>query len=151
MTTTAPATRSVPRLLAVLVALVTVFGALLADFVIPASADQHLGNAAWPPHAKFHDAQYIVMSILLGAVALYLLLRDTTRSRFLTACALLAIPWLSLLAAFLFPGTAIQDPGFDNPAPLGLHPQVLLSLILLTVLAVAAALVARQQTGAPSR
>ncbi|MGW4632308.1 DUF6640 family protein [Nocardia sp. NPDC004415] len=32
---------------------------------IPASAEQHLRNDAWPPHAKFHDAQYIVMSILL--------------------------------------------------------------------------------------
>ncbi|MFE6919525.1 DUF6640 family protein [Nocardia sp. NPDC057663] len=134
------------RLLTVLVAVVTVFGALLADFVIPAGADQHLRNDAWPPHAKFHDAQYIVMSILLGALALLLLLRrdGTTPSRIRTSCAILATPWLGLLAAFLFPGTAIQDPGFDNPSPLGLHPQVLLAAILLVILATAASLVARE-------
>ncbi|MEV6659414.1 hypothetical protein [Nocardia fluminea] len=44
---------SAPRALAVLVAVITAFGALLADFVIPAGAAQHLRNDAWPPHAKF--------------------------------------------------------------------------------------------------
>ncbi|MGW6422757.1 DUF6640 family protein [Nocardia sp. NPDC055053] len=147
------------RLLAILVAVVTVFGALLADFVIPAGAAQHLRNDAWPPHAKFHDAQYIAMSILLGVLALILLLRrdGTTPSRVRTSCAVLATPWLGLLAAFLFPGTAIQDPGFDNPSLFGLHPQVLLAAILLVLLAIAAALTTRenhlggQQTGASSR
>ncbi|MGW6729481.1 DUF6640 family protein [Nocardia sp. NPDC055029] len=134
------------RLLAILVAVVTVFGALLADFVIPGGADQHLRNDAWPPHAKFHDAQYIVMSILLGALALLLLVRPggATPSRIRTSCAILATPWLGLLAAFAFPGTAIQDPEFDNPSLLGLHPQVLLAAILLAVLATAASLVARE-------
>ncbi|WP_342800639.1 DUF6640 family protein [Nocardia sp. No.11] len=146
MTSTTPVTRSAPRLLAASIALVTVFGALLADVVIPASADQHLANDAWPPHAKFHDAQYIVMSILLGVLALYLLRGDVTRSRLRTACALLATPWLGLLGAFLFPGTAVQDPEFHNPAPLGLHPQVLLAVVALIVLAVATTLVAREDS-----
>ncbi|MFG1771072.1 DUF6640 family protein [Nocardia salmonicida] len=139
-------TLSAPRVLAVLVAIITVFGALLADFVIPASAAQHLRNDAWPPHAKFHDAQYIVMSILLGVLALTLLLwRDGgTRSRVWTACAILATPWLGLLAAMLFPGTAVHDPEFADTTIIGLHPQVLLAVILLTVLAIAAALSARR-------
>ncbi|MEU4413711.1 DUF6640 family protein [Nocardia salmonicida] len=138
-------TLSAPRVLAVLVAIVTVFGALLADFVIPASAAQHLRNDAWPPHAKFHDAQYIVMSILLGVLALTLLLRRDggARSRVWTACAILATPWLGLLAAMLFPGTAVHDPEFADITIIGLHPQVLLAVILLAVLATAAALSAR--------
>ncbi|MFI7526340.1 DUF6640 family protein [Nocardia salmonicida] len=138
-------TLSAPRVLAVLVAIVTVFGALLADFVIPASAAQHLRNDAWPPHAKFHDAQYIVMSILLGVLALTLLLRRDggARSRVWTACAILATPWLGLLAAMLFPGTAVHDPEFADITIIGLHPQVLLAVILLAVLATAAALRAR--------
>ncbi|WP_435591689.1 DUF6640 family protein [Nocardia sp. bgisy118] len=146
---TSPVARSLsaPRILAVLVALVTVFGALLADFVVPESAGQHLHNDAWPPHAKFHDAQYIVMSILLGAVALTLLVQrgGGTRSRVWTACAILAAPWLGLLSAMLFPGAAVQDPEFDNPSIVGLHPQVLLAAILLTLLLVAVLLIARTE------
>ncbi|TCJ99797.1 DUF6640 family protein [Nocardia alba] len=147
MTTTVSNKPSAPRVLAVLVAVITVFGALLADFVIPASAAQHLRNDAWPPHAKFHDAQYISMSILLGAVALTLLLRrgGGSRSRVWTACAILATPWLGLLAAMLFPGTAVHDPEFADIRIIGLHPQVLLALILLALLAVAVALRARQR------
>ncbi len=140
-------TLSAPRVLAVLVAVITVFGALLADFVIPAGAAQHLRNDTWPPHAKFHDAQYIVMSILLGVLALTLLLRRDggTRSRLWTACAILATPWLGLLAAMLFPGTAVHDPEFADTTIIGLHPQVLLAMILLAVLTTAVALSTRRR------
>ncbi|MEV0538823.1 DUF6640 family protein [Nocardia salmonicida] len=140
-------TLSAPRALAVLVAVITVFGALLADFVIPAGAAQHLRNDAWPPHAKFHDAQYIVMSILLGVLALTLLLRRDggTHSRLWTACAILATPWLGLLAAMLFPGTAVHDPEFADTTIIGLHPQVLLAVILLAVLVTAVALSTRRR------
>ncbi|MFD8098559.1 DUF6640 family protein [Nocardia fluminea] len=147
MTTTVSRTPSAPRVLAVLVAVVTAFGALLADFVIPAGAAQHLRNDAWPPHAKFHDAQYIVMSIMLGVLALTVLLRrdGATRSRVWTACAILATPWLGLLAALVFPGTAIHDPEFAGTTIAGLHPQVLLAVILLALLTVAVALTARRR------
>ncbi|WP_068056677.1 hypothetical protein [Nocardia xishanensis] len=148
---TTPATRSlsVARVLAVLVALATMFGALLADFVIPAGAAQHLRNDAWLPHAKFHDAQYIVLSILLGVVALTLLVQrgGGSRSRVWTACAILATPWLGLLGAILFPGAAVHDPEFDNVSIIGLHPQVLLAVILLTILLVAVLFTARTGPG----
>lgn len=132
------------RVLVALVAVATLLGALLADFLVPGGAAQHLRNDAWPPHAKFHDAQYIGMSILLGVIALVLVLRrEGERGSLWTAAAVLSTPWLGLLAAGLFPGTAIQDPGFDNPTVLGLHPQVLLALVLLAVLLVAAVLTVR--------
>ncbi|WP_433603617.1 DUF6640 family protein [Nocardia sp. CA-135953] len=41
---------------------------LPADLVIPDIADPHLHNPAWPPHAKFHDTQYIGMGALIGAI-----------------------------------------------------------------------------------
>ncbi|WP_336085779.1 DUF6640 family protein [Nocardia sp. SSK8] len=148
MSTSPTRTLSTTRVLVILLAVITAAGALLADYLIPASADQHLHNPAWPPHAKFHDAQYIVMSILLGALALILLLRPgVSHARIDTACAILAVPWLGLLGAFLFPSTAIKDPGFDNPQILGLHPQVLLALILLALLALAVILNRRAAAG----
>ncbi|MGW0324922.1 DUF6640 family protein [Nocardia sp. NPDC003183] len=146
MTTVVSRNLSAPRVLVALVAVITVFGALLADFIIPAGAAQHLRNDAWPPHAKFHDAQYIAMSILLGGLALALLLRrDATRTILWTACAILATPWLGLLAAMLFPGTAVHDPEFAATTIIGLHPQVLLAVILLALLTVAVTLSARHR------
>ena len=114
---------------------VTGVGALLADAVVPATAAQHLRNPAWPPHAKFHDAQYVVMSALLGAGGLRLLTsrHGDPRTRFYQAAAVASVPWLGMWGALLFPGTAASDPEFaaDRPTPLGLHPQLLLALGLL--------------------
>jgi hypothetical protein len=98
---------------------------------------QHAFNDAWPPHAKFHDAQYVVMSILLGALGLALV----ARNRVLWAAALLSTPWLGMLGALLFPGTATYDPEFadDTVFVLGLHAQLFLALVLLAVLVAATA------------
>ncbi|MEV6659415.1 hypothetical protein [Nocardia fluminea] len=86
------------------------------------------------------------MSILLGVLALTVLLQrgGASRTRVWTVCAILATPWLGLLAAMLFPGTAVHDPEFAGTTIIGLHPQVLLALILLALLTVAAALTARR-------
>jgi hypothetical protein len=126
-----------PRIVVGCVAVVTALGALLADVVVPDLAAQHAFNDAWPPHAKFHDAQYVVMSFLLGALGLALVARD----RLLWAAALLSTPWLGMLGALLFPGTATYDPEFadDTVFVLGLHGQVFLALVLLVALLVAVA------------
>lgn len=136
---------SAPRILAGVVALVTMFSSLLADFVVHSTAAQHLRNDAWPPHAKFHDAQYIVMSIVLGAVALTLLVSRWRSTRFQVwiVSAFLATPWLGLLGAGLFPGTAVHDPEFDNGSILGLEPQMLLAVVQLVLLLGAVLLAAR--------
>ncbi|TWF75819.1 hypothetical protein FHX44_111704 [Pseudonocardia hierapolitana] len=126
-----------PRIVVGSVAVVTALGALLADVVVPDLAAQHAFNDAWPPHAKFHDAQYVVMSFLLGALGLALVARD----RLVWAAALLSTPWLGMLGALLFPGTATYDPEFadDTVFVLGLHGQVFLALVLLVTLLVAVA------------
>jgi hypothetical protein len=124
-----------PRIVVGAVAVITALGALLADVVVPDLAAQHAFNPAWPPHAKFHDAQYVVMSILLGALGLALV----ARNQLLWAAALLSTPWLGMLGALLFPGTATYDPEFadDTVFVLGLHGQVFLALVLLAALVTA--------------
>jgi hypothetical protein len=124
-----------PRIVIGAVAVITAIGALLADVVVPDLAAQHAFNPAWPPHAKFHDAQYVVMSILLGGIGLALVVRNQV----LWAAALLSTPWLGMLGALLFPGTATYDPEFrdDTVFVLGLHGQVFLALVLLAALVTA--------------
>jgi uncharacterized protein DUF6640 len=126
-----------PRIVVGAVAVVTALGALLADVVVPGLAAQHAFNDAWPPHAKFHDAQYVVMSLLIGALGLALV----ARGRLLWAAALLSTPWLGMLGALLFPGTATYDPEFaaDTVFVLGLHGQLFLALVLLVALLAATA------------
>ncbi|MFD9941050.1 DUF6640 family protein [Nonomuraea sp. NPDC059023] len=129
-----------PRILIVLVAVITTVGAVLADLVIPDLAAQHAFNPAWPPHAKFHDAQYMVMTVLLGIIGLALALRRG-RNSLLHAAAILAVPWLGMIGALLFPGTATYDPEFAGRTVfvLGLHGQVFMAIVLLLVLLAAAA------------
>ena len=133
--------RSLSKVLIALVAVETALGALLFDLVLADTADQHLHNPAWPPHAKFHDAQYIVMSLGLGLLALVLL----ARGRLLVAVGVLAVPWASMFVALLFPGTATYDPEFegDTTFVLGLHGQMFMAAVTLLLLAVATFLARR--------
>ncbi|GAB3569175.1 hypothetical protein GCM10027445_20560 [Amycolatopsis endophytica] len=134
---------TLPRILIVLAGLITTAGAVLADLVIPDLAAQHAFNPGWPPHAKFHDAQYLVMTVLLGLLGLVLALRRgrDTRGRLLNATVVLAIPWLGMLGALLFPGTATYDPEFAGRTlfVLGLHGQVVLAIVVILILLGAAA------------
>ncbi|RDI51555.1 DUF6640 family protein [Nocardia mexicana] len=118
-----------------------VLGPLLADLVVPDVAELHLHNPAWPPHAKFHDAQYIVMSALLGGIGLVMLARrdGDRRWQFRMAAGLAAVTWLGMFGALLFPGTATQDPehAADNQLILGLDAQLFIGLVMLALLAVA--------------
>ncbi|ONM49603.1 DUF6640 family protein [Nocardia donostiensis] len=132
---------TIPRILVQLVLLVTMFVPLLADLVIPDIAAMHLHNPAWPPHAKFHDAQYLVMSALLGLTGSVILRRRAgdLRAQFRWAAALAAITWVGMFGALLFPGTAAQDPEHraGNPPILGLDPQLFVALIVLVTVAIA--------------
>jgi hypothetical protein len=133
---------------------ITGAGPLLADFVVPRTAKQHLYNPGWPPHAKFHDAQYIVMGALTGGIGLRVLLRrdGDQRARFYTAAALGSVPWLGMFGALLFPGTAATDPEFEatEPKVLRMHPQLFLALVLLAGLSGTVAL-ERARSRSPRR
>lgn len=138
---TRPTHWTLPRLLVGAVLLNTLLGPLLADLVIPEVANLHLHNPAWPPHAKFHDAQYIGMGLLLGVIGLVVLSgrAGDQRARFRLAAALGAVTWLAMFGALLFPGTAAQDPehAADAVMVLGLDPQLFIALVMLVLLAAA--------------
>jgi hypothetical protein len=114
-------------------------GPLIADFLYRPMADRHIHNPRWPPHAKFHDAQYIVMSPLVSAVGLRVLFqRDgDAHAHLRQAAALASVAWLGMWGALLLPGTAAVDPEFAATEPKlgGLDPQLFLSLIALGGLA----------------
>lgn len=154
-TTTRSATRhwTIARILVAMVAVFTLGGALIADALSPMAA-QHILNPNWSPHAKFHDAQYIVMSILLGALALVLLSRrrGDGHDALLISAALLATPWLGMFGALLFPGTSMRDPEFDVPSAyvLGVHPQILTAAGALLILGAAVVLAVRSRRGGDS-
>ena len=120
---------------------ITGAGPLLADLVVPRTAKQHLYNPNWPPHAKFHDAQYIAMGALTGGIGLRVLLRrhGDAQTNLRQAAALGSVPWLGMWAALMFPGTAATDPEFESTEPrvLGMHPQLVLALVVQGALSTA--------------
>ena len=136
----------VARWLVAFVAFVTAIGGLLADFFIPSSGAQHLKNPRWPPHAKFHNAQSILMGLTLGLLAIAILFERSpvSESRLLLSALLASIYWLCIFAAPVFPGTAFSDPEFapKNPAPMGVPAQILIGFALTAILLLAVCLAA---------
>lgn len=128
---------------------VTGVSPLLADFVVPQTAKQHLRNPNWPPHAKFHDGQYVLMSTLTGAIGMRILLRrqGDPQARLYLAAAVATVPWLSMWGALLLPGTAVNDPEFDHAESrvLGMHPQLFLALVMLVGVSAAVAMESRRK------
>jgi hypothetical protein len=127
-----------------LVSVVTAVGTLQADFLSPTPASQHIRNPRWPGHAKFHNAQYVVMNALLGSLGLVLLTSrkgDPDRN-LLTAAAIVATPWLGMFGATRFPGTALSDEEFAdvNRPILGMNANVFIGTCCLSALAIAVGL-----------
>ena len=120
------------------------FGGVLADFVVPATARMHMKNPRWPPHAKFHNGQTMLMGVFAGSLSLCCLFapRTLTLPWFFAGVAAASLYWTALAFAQIFPGTAWLDPEFEAEVshPLGLHPQQLLGYILCGLLVVAIAL-----------
>jgi uncharacterized membrane protein len=133
------------RWLVAFVAFVTAIGGLLADYFIPSSGKQHIKNPRWPPHAKFHNAQSILMGFALGGLSLALLFQRShvSESRLLLSALLASIYWLCIFAAPIFPGTAFSDPEFAsaNPRPMGVPAQLFIGFVLVAILVAAVSLV----------
>jgi hypothetical protein len=96
------------------VAALTAVGGVLADW-----NQTHLFNPDWPPHARFHDAQTILLGSLLGAGGLYSLRRSGGRpGRNLALGALLpSLFWISQAGSFLFPGAEGLEAEFPEKVP----------------------------------
>ena len=125
----------------------SLYGGVIADAVVPHTAKQHLRNPRWPPHAKFHNAQSMLMGTGLGTLAIVILfaVRPLTFPVFLIATGVAAMYYAAMALATVFPGTAWYDPEFEGSfkRPFGLHPQQLLGYLMLLLLVVAVLLAAR--------
>lgn len=100
------------RLLISLVAVFTAVAPYLADWNVT-----HIYNPAWLPHAKFHNAQTMVLGTILGFLTLYCLwFRKgiTKKQKLNEATVLVSVYWLAQLPATFFPGAALTDPGINS-------------------------------------
>ncbi len=95
------------------VAALTTVGGFLADW-----NRTHLFNPDWPPHAKFHDAQSILLGSLSGVSGLYFLRRSKHPERNLALGALLpSFFWITQGASFAFPGAEGLEAEFPEKVP----------------------------------
>lgn len=92
------------------VAVATAVGGFLVDW-----NRTHLFNPAWPPHARFHDAQTISTGALLGSAGV-LALRQGDEGILLGAL-LPAFFWVSMGTAFLYPGAQGLQAEFPEKVP----------------------------------
>ncbi len=93
-----------------LVALFTILSPFLADW-----NETHIYNPRWPPHAKFHNAQTMMMGVVAGLLTLYFLWlrREGGAWENLKMGSLWAVLyWVTQAGGIFFPGTAFVDPEF---------------------------------------
>ncbi|GIM97124.1 hypothetical protein Ato02nite_089170 [Paractinoplanes toevensis] len=80
--------------------------------------ESHIYNPAWPPHAKFHNAQTMSMGVALGVAALYYLWKPAqTRASLATAATIASIYGLTQLSVVFYPGISSVDPPGENTWP----------------------------------
>ena len=122
MTSTKQSKWTIGRLLISLVAVFTAVSPYLADWNVT-----HIYNPAWTPHAKFHNAQTMVLGAMLGFLSIYCLWSRkgiTKKQKLNEATVLASLYWLAQLPATFFPGTALTDPGINSvkmPVILGIE------------------------------
>ena len=124
-----------------LVALTAIIGPFAADWNAT-----HIYNPRWTPHAKFHNAQTILMGVGLGANALWFVWRQSgdAKTNLLAAGIFAALYWVTQAFSITFPGTALFDPEFaPNTA---LPVQVIMDVIILGVLGVGFYLESRRRS-----
>ncbi len=145
MSSTTPHRPLAPRILVSLVALATSVGPYAADFNAT-----HIYNPTWPPHAKFHTAQTMLLGLALGACSLAFAWRKAgdARASFRVAAVFAALYWITQLASITFPGTAFVDPERAGTGLLlGIPAQVVISAVSLALVGVALALEGRKPAG----
>ncbi|KAI1077206.1 hypothetical protein F5B20DRAFT_593018 [Whalleya microplaca] len=104
------------RLLLTVDAIGMAAGALKMDYF----SETHMFNPRWRPHAKFHNAQTILLALILSAQTLYYTWRRARSPQlhreFVFAAGLAgSIYWIAGLLSILAPGTMGVDPEFGGP------------------------------------
>ena len=124
-----------------LVALITIIGPFAADW-----SSTHLFNPRWTPHAKFHNAQTMLLGLGLGASALWFVWRQSgdAKTNLLAAAVFAALYWITQAGSIVFPGTALFDPEFAPNSALPV--QVIMDVFILGVLAFGCYLESRRRS-----
>lgn len=115
MASTETPKRSTGRIILTILGLFTAISPYLADW-----NDTHIYNPSWPPHAKFHNAQTMVLGAFLGILTIYCTwFRNTVslRQSLKEAVCIVSLYWLSQIPAILFPGTMLTDPQGNHLQP----------------------------------
>jgi hypothetical protein len=100
------------RFIITFLGLFTLVSPYLADWNIT-----HIYNPNWTPHAKFHNAQTMVLGTFLGILTLYCLWfrkAISEKQSFNEATIIVSLYWLAQLPAILFPGTKLVDTGLNH-------------------------------------
>lgn len=125
-------TLSLGRIILTIVAVYSAGGSYIFDW-----NHTHIYNPNWPPHAKFHNAQTMLLGTCLGLLSLWTLWLEKgnalMRLRYTTLLA--SFYWFTQMGAILFPGTALTDPEFARLHQL--PAQLIVDVVMLTLLAVA--------------
>lgn len=111
----------------------------------------HVLNPAWPPHARFHSALGICVSLLSSTLALVLLWRRSGDSRTnLTIGAMLSVLYLvGFFPALLVPGVSLDNPGSPMIRILGIPFNLVFAAACIVVAAVAAYVGRKTPQGMP--
>jgi hypothetical protein len=119
---------SIGKLLISIVALYAAFGSYAFDW-----NNTHIFNPRWPPHAKFHNAQDMLLGTATGLLAVYIIWvqKSEGRYRLWLSTALAGVYWITQFGAIFFPGTKLMDPEFSHPSQ---PPAQLIVDIIMVVL-----------------
>ena len=134
-----------PRILVTPVALMTAIGPFVADWNAT-----HIYNPTWPPHAKYHNAQTMLLGLALGTCSLFFTWRRSgdAHAHFRVAALFASLYWITQLGSITFPGAAFVDPERAGTGLLlGLPGQVVICIVGLTLVSVALVIEGRK-TGA---
>ena len=129
------------RIILTIVALYSAGGSYIFDW-----NHTHIYNPNWPPHAKFHNAQTMLLGTCLGLLSLWTLWIENADAllRLRLATLLAGFYWLTQMGAILLPGTALVDPEFARPG--SLPAQLIVDVVMLSLLVVAYPLERRRLT-----
>jgi hypothetical protein len=116
--------------------------AIISVAIAPLTADlneTHIFNHEWPPHARFHTAVLMFLSIGLSLIGLWLLWRRTSefRTHVFVAMLIPVLSWGSFFLALLLPETGAEDVPGELPRVAGL-PVNLFVAAMFVVLSVVA-------------
>ena len=124
--------KSAGKILISIVAVYSAFGSYIFDW-----NQTHIYNPRWPPHAKFHNAQTMLLGTCLGLSALWTLwmFAGNRYDKLRFSVIFSGLYWITQAGATSFPGTALVDPEFVHGGPL--PAQLIVDVLMLVLLAVA--------------